>query len=401
MSEFENKPMLMTTVGLQSLISNCKLMIEKDLKDKLMIGKQAFFEREDDDDEPDFNYSLEDNIAIINIKGTLIHNFTNSFYGFTGYDYITNALNQANNDSNVKGIVLNINSGGGEVSGCDECGLFIENSTKPVWAVANECAASAAYWLACSSSKIYLPKTASVGSVGVVMSHVSYKEMLKQDGIEHTYIYSGNKKVDGNPYNPLTDELKQEYKKELDMIRNLFVGKVAKNRKMANADVMNTEAGMYIGNDAVDIGFADKVGTLKTAISDMKSFLTKSPKKGTTKGASMDNQASQNGDLEQAKRDGAFAERMRIDSILNSEEAKGREAQATNLALKTNMNVAEITSLLSTFPVAQKADAAQANTQDILKSMSVGANAPSVISGQDTNYEKESVVFKAMMKGGK
>lgn len=287
MSEFENKPMLMTASGLQSLISNCKLMIETDLNDKLMIGKKAFFEREEDD-EPDFNYYLDGDIAVIEIKGTLIHNFANSFYGFTGYDYVTNAINQANNDSNVKGIVLNINSGGGEVSGCDECGLLIESSIKPVWAVANECAASAAYWLASSASKIYLPKTAMVGSVGAVMSHFSYARALEMQGVKQEFIYSGNKKVDGNPYNPLTDELKQEYKKELHMIRKLFASKVAKSRKMTTDDVMNTEAGMYTGSDAVDIGFADTVGTLKTAISDMKSFLTKSPEKGTTKGASMD-----------------------------------------------------------------------------------------------------------------
>jgi ClpP class serine protease len=96
-------------------------------------------------------------------------------------------------------------------------------------------------------------------------------------GVKQEFIYSGNKKVDGNPYNPLTDELKQEYKKELHMIRKLFASKVAKSRKMTTDDVMNTEAGMYTGSDAVDIGFADTVGTLKTAISDMKSFLTKSP----------------------------------------------------------------------------------------------------------------------------
>lgn len=378
MNEFENTPMMMTAGSLDLLINNSKKMISSGLNYEI--------------DESDFNYSVSEGIAIINIDGALIHNLDYSGWGVTGYNYIIKAINQANNDGKVSGILLNINSGGGTVAGCDEAGLCIEGSFKPVWAVANECAASAAYWLACSSSKIYLPKTGEVGSVGVVMSHVSYKEALRQEGIEHTFIYSGNKKVDGNPYNPLTDEVKAEFKKEIDMIRNLFVAKVAKNRKMSNDDVMNTEAGMFTGDEAVKVGFADKIGTLSTALSDMKSFLTKSPDKGI-KGASMDNQVSPNAgvSLEQAKLDGATAERMRIDAVLNSSEAKGREAQATNLALKTNMSATEITSLLATFPVSQKAD----TNQSILNAMSVGANAPSVINeNTNKNIDAENLNIK-------
>lgn len=356
-------------------------------------------------------YRVEGGVAIIPVEGSLVHKsgYIGASSGVTGYDGIAAQLNDAANNTEVLGVLLDVNSGGGEVPGCAALADKISNFSKPIWAISNELASSAAYWTASSANKLFVTETAEVGSVGVIMAHADFSRQLESEGVKVTLIYGGKHKADGNMYEVLAKDVQDKFKAEIDSLRLMFAGAIAKNRNISLQSVLDTEAQCYRGIEAVNIGFADSVASFDSVLSQFKSFLTnnfltKSPT-GRTKGASMSIEQSPAGaDLIQAQKDGATSERLRIASILNADAAKGRETQAKHLALKTDMTAEQATDFLATFPVVeeQKQTMQTINHSALLEQMSIGANAPVALSEKfESNNEKQSAVFLAMMKGNK
>lgn len=212
-----------------------------------------------------FALDEETGIALVPIEGELVHRFghLDPWSGMTGYDGIACKVTAAAEDPAVRGILLDVDSPGGEVYGCEACAEAIRAAAaaKPVWAIANELCCSAAYWLASAAASLFLPATADVGSIGVVALHADFSRALDEDGVTVTMIHSGAHKVDGNPYEPLPAPVREEFQRQSDLIYGRFVAAVARGRGLDEAAVRGTEARVFLGQEAVDAGLADAVAS--------------------------------------------------------------------------------------------------------------------------------------------
>lgn len=314
-------------------------------------------------------YDVQNGVAVIPVDGTLVHKNAalNPVSGMQGYDGIEAKLAGAMADPEVRGIMLDINSPGGEVSGVKDLATKISASTKPVWAHANELAASAAYWLACAADQLIVTETAEVGSVGVLVAHADHSEQMKDDGVKVTLIHSGANKVDGNPYEPLPDGVRDQWQAQIDDLRGMFASAVAAGRGMDVQAVLDTEARLYRGAAAVSAGLADAVMPFSDALTEFS--ITLSGKGGTSNRSVLMSTQGARADVpgqdvvlateamrlaEEARAEGitagANAERARIASILQHAEATDRGESAATLALTPGMTPETAGALLATFP---------------------------------------------------
>jgi signal peptide peptidase SppA len=226
-------------------------------------GAQAFLEDLDDEPAQYRPYEVVEGVARIPIEGTLVHKLgtLQPFSGMTGYDGIRALLSMALGDEDVRAIMLDIDSPGGEVAGCFDLAdaIYGARGQKPVWSVLTESAYSAAYAIASATDRIIVPRTGGVGSVGVICMHVDMSQALSKAGIDVTLIQYGARKADGNEFNPLTQEALARVQKDVNAMGEIFVRTVARNRNLKTATVRGTEAGTFLGAAGVDIGFADDV----------------------------------------------------------------------------------------------------------------------------------------------
>ena len=308
-------------------------------------------------------YNVVNGVLQVPVKGMLMHGLSYAFGDYaTGYDYIWKAIDRGMSDYQVRGIALIIDSNGGEVAGNFDLvdKIYSLRGQKPIEAFVNESAYSAAYSIASVCDKIHVTRTAGVGSIGVVTSHVSYADAMKESGIEVTFIYAGKHKVDGNAYEKLSPDVKARIQSRIDGMYDIFTSTVARNRGMTVDAVKGTEALCYTGQDGITAGLADSIKTFGDAL---QSFSDKVNKRS---GVSMTTQTKENpsaiqasaeatysaADLEAAKKEGATAERGRILAIVGADEAKGRTDLANHLAFNTEMSVDAVKGILAASPTA-------------------------------------------------
>ena len=210
-------------------------------------------------------YPVVDGIAVIEISGVLIHRggWIGQSSGQTSYEGITAQIEAAARDPSVRAVALEIDSFGGEVAGVFDLADQIRalRRNMPVWAFVAEHAFSAGYALASQADRILLPRTGAVGSIGVVVMHADLSGQLDQDGVQVTMIHSGQHKVDGNPYEPLPENVRNDIQREIDVLRSLFAETVAAGRaeRLTQDAALATEAATYRGTDAIAAGLADEV----------------------------------------------------------------------------------------------------------------------------------------------
>ena len=214
--------------------------------------------------------SLTSNIAVISVSGTLVRRAAavDAASGLTSYSAISAQLAQAVRDPAVNAILLDIDSPGGEAGGAFDLAdqIVAARQVKPIWAVANDDAFSAAYAIASAAARVYVTRTGGVGSVGVIALHVDQSQRDAMNGLRYTAVYAGDRKNDMSPHAPLSTDAAQALQAEVDRLYGLFVSTVAANRNLSVQDVQDTEAGLYFAQDAIDVGLADVVGTLDDAL---------------------------------------------------------------------------------------------------------------------------------------
>ena len=216
---------------------------------------------------------------MVSVTGTLVSRsgYLDAASGMLSYADISDAVCEALDDASVHGVVLDLDSPGGEVGGLFDLIEAIraakEASGKPLWSVANEGALSAAYALASVADRIYVTRTGEVGSVGVVAVHIDESAADAQAGLAWTYMFAGATKVDGNPHQPLSDRARAVIQADVDELYAELCALVATNRRMSVEAVRGTEAAVYRGEAAVRMGFADRIGTLDQAIAEMAAGL--------------------------------------------------------------------------------------------------------------------------------
>lgn len=223
-----------------------------------------------------------DGIALVPIVGTLVarSGYLDAASGLLAYGPIGDAIDAAMADPSVRGVLLDIDSPGGEVGGLFDLVARITEikaaAGKPLWAVANENALSAAYAIASSADRIYVTQTGEVGSIGVVAAHVDESGADAQAGLAWSFIFAGQQKVDGNAHEPLSQRARANIQADVDRLYGEFCNLVVANRGLNIEAVRATQAATYRGALAIDAGLADQLGTFEAAIRDMAAELDKS-----------------------------------------------------------------------------------------------------------------------------
>lgn len=210
----------------------------------------------------------EGRVAQITMHGPMLHRatFLESLCGAQSYETYRRQLDSAFANENVEIIVLAIDSPGGAASGLFDLSEHIYNKKKEtgktVVAYVDGMAASAAYGIAAAADEIIVEKSSSVGSIGVITTHVSMEKKLEEDGIEVTPIYAGKWKAAGNPYESLSEDVRTMIQDRVDTLYNMFVKSVAEMRGINESAVRETEAKVYFAEEAVKLGLADKIMSL-------------------------------------------------------------------------------------------------------------------------------------------
>ncbi|NEV49546.1 S49 family peptidase [Wolbachia pipientis] len=216
----------------------------------------------------------ESRIKVIPIHGILTKNSEafDDVLGMTSYEKIREEIEKALVDEKVETILLDIDSPGGEVSGIFDLADFIYEARKlekkKIVAIANDDAYSAAYAIASSAEKVYVSRTSGIGSIGVIASHIDQSGFDEKQGIKYTTVFAGSRKNDLNPHEPITSESLENLKSEVNRLYGMLVELIARNRSLSVEAIKNTEAGLYFGKNAVDIGLADGM----TILSEFKSI---------------------------------------------------------------------------------------------------------------------------------
>jgi signal peptide peptidase SppA len=214
-------------------------------------------------------------IAVVSVIGTLVSRsgYLDATSGLLSYGDIGDAIATAMDDPSVRGVILDVDSPGGEVGGLfdlvDRIGSTKSARGKPLWAIANESALSAAYAIASAADRLYVTRTGEIGSIGVVAVHIDESGADAKAGLSWSFVFAGDHKVDGNAHEPLSQRARATIQADVDRLYAEFCGLVVVNRGLTAETVRATNAAVYRGELAVRAGLADRVGTLDAAIADM------------------------------------------------------------------------------------------------------------------------------------
>jgi len=222
--------------------------------------------------------------GVITQRGNMIEDVSGP--GSVSTQKFAAALRQALADESVSQILIDIDSPGGSVYGVAELAdeIVAARAQKPIIAIANSLAASAAYWIGCSASEFYVTPGGEVGSIGVWQAHFDYSQALAAEGVTPTLISAGTYKVEGNPYAPLEPEAQAFMQSRVDDYYLTFSKAVAKGRGVPIAQVRNGMGqGRVLGADAaLEQNMVDGIVTLDEAIRKM---LLKARAQAKTKGS--------------------------------------------------------------------------------------------------------------------
>lgn len=318
-------------------------------------------------------YRVVDGVAVITAMGALVHRTkidANSSL-LIGYNDIAADMEDALGRSDVHAIALVLDSPGGEVSGAFELAerIFAARGSKPIVAIADGMAASAAYLAASAADEVVLTPTSYVGSIGVVMRHVDFSRALANDGINVTHIFAGEHKIDGNPYQPLPEGVRASLQADIEGLYQMFIQSVAKHRGLDEQAVRNTRAAVYRGVAAVATRLADRIGTVDAVVAELAARRTHAVSTGVgmshqSEGTTM-NQASANAAAaaasaapEQGKTyaDGVQAERARVTAILGHANAAANPL-ITQQCIATGLSAEQAKGFLDAAPAAAAAPA--------------------------------------------
>lgn len=219
-------------------------------------------------------------IALIDIDGLILNNRKTSFFGEgeQPVSLFAEKLDKAAEDKQVKAVVIRINSPGGSVTASDlmynEILYFKQrtNNTRPVVAVMMDVCASGGYYIACACDEIVASRTTVTGSIGVIMQMVNFRGTLDKIGVETDAIKSGAMKDAGSPLRKLKIEERELFQKLVNQFFDRFVEVVARGRPGMDEQKVRAIADgrVYSAPQALELGFVDKIGSLRDTIADIK-----------------------------------------------------------------------------------------------------------------------------------
>jgi signal peptide peptidase SppA len=207
-------------------------------------------------------------VALIGLSGVIAPrmNMFSDISGGTTFEGLTKQLRQAVADPNVKTIVFDVDSPGGNVAGATEFAgeVLRARASKPVIAQANHLMASAAYWAMAGATEIVASPSSLVGSIGVFLLYDDISAALEQLGVKRELFSAGKYKAEGAGGIGLSDDARAHLQQLIDGAYGRFVGDVAKGRHVTPAAVRNGFGeGRVLDVDAAKAaGLIDRIATL-------------------------------------------------------------------------------------------------------------------------------------------
>ena len=339
--------------------------------------------------------TVRDGVAILNVEGPLFRyaNLFTDLSGATSIEGLAQDFQGALDAPNVKQILLNVNSPGGQVDGIQELADLIRTGAqaKPVTAYIDGMGASAAYWLAAAAPHVAAAESALIGSVGVVAAVTDNREAQQRQGVRRYEIVSSQ-----SPFkrpDVATEEGRGQLQEVVDGLADIFIGRLAGFRGVT-ADQVAANFGQgktMLTRQAIGAGMADEMTGFEPLVARLAA--DRSPRAYSFSAHQevipmADNPTTQPPAIQPAKpatipapvaaapappaveaapvqpiappvvipapqADPVAAERARIGAILNAPEAQGREALARTLALETNQDPESARRILAAAPTAQ------------------------------------------------
>ena len=206
--------------------------------------------------------TMGDTIAVIDIDGTIQYDGT-----ACSPEGLRDLLQEAEDDSNIKAVVLRVNSGGGTATAGEEMAAYVREFSKPVVVSSASTNCSAAYEISSQADYIFVNETTAIGAIGTAMQFQDISELLDLLGISIDNITSASSKDSTYGTRALTDEEREYYQNLVDEINETFIQNVADGRGMTVEEVEELATGLqFSGTTAVENGLADEIGIYDDAL---------------------------------------------------------------------------------------------------------------------------------------
>ena len=199
--------------------------------------------------------------AVVEIKGEIAAG------GDVSAESVVAAMRNAFEDAGAQAVVLLINSPGGSPVQAgiinDEIKRLRAKHKKPVYAVVEESCASAAYYIAAASDRIFVDKASIVGSIGVLMGGFGFTGLMDKLGVERRLMTAGENKGFLDPFSPQTEKHKLFAQSMLDQVHKQFIDVVRAGRGKRLKETPELFSGLFwTGQQAIEMGLADQLGNL-------------------------------------------------------------------------------------------------------------------------------------------
>jgi protease-4 len=221
------------------------------------------------------------NVAVINIHGDIVTYLTEPSSpeesdstpsdsvlssGSVSSEEIVAYIDEIEQNSSIKAVIVEIDSYGGYPVASEEIMNAVKKMTKPTIAVIREGAASGAYLIASGADRIYASEMSDIGGIGITMSYLDYSQQNKEEGIIYQQLSSGKFKDTGSPDKKLTAEEKELFMRDVKILHEAFVKRVAENRGLDIEKVEKLADGStMLGKAAKENGLIDEVGDIYSA----------------------------------------------------------------------------------------------------------------------------------------
>lgn len=206
--------------------------------------------------------------ALVNIKGEIADGADASA------ESVVSSMRAAMEDSGSQALILLINSPGGSPVQAgiisDEIVRLKALHQKPIYAVVEESCASAAYYIAASTDKIYVNKASIVGSIGVLMDGFGFTGLMDKLGVERRLMTAGENKGFLDPFSPQTEAQRKHAQSMLNHIHSQFIAVVKQGRGDRLKETPDMFSGLFwTGQQAVELGLADDFGSIDQVARDV------------------------------------------------------------------------------------------------------------------------------------
>jgi signal peptide peptidase SppA len=243
------------------------------IQNAVIAGSNVFFISEYGEAAPP-EQAPKNSIAVLGIKGAITK--YDQFCGGAGIETKAALFDRAMDNPNINGLILDVDSGGGDANATEFFAEKIKNAKKPVVALVTGMAASAAFWIASAADKIILNgKISEVGSIGTYIQIADFTEFYKEKGINIIREYAPQSTEKNKAFEDLLKGDNKAMKEDLKQFTDFFINAVKENRsgKLGN-DAGIFKGKMYFTEDAIAEGLADQMGNMDDAVNAINELKT-------------------------------------------------------------------------------------------------------------------------------